>query len=112
MHGLKCCTAQLSKDEAWSMIDTMGLTVSRDYMNGAWSVYDVNSDDELGPDEFARFFTVSRQAARNAPLSSRLSPSITLLAHALQILLANAIHRCYCKYMLRSKGTESSGEKR
>lgn len=53
-------SGKLSKDETFSMIADMGLTtLSEDYVHGAWSVYDTNHDGELGPDEFARFFTVN-----------------------------------------------------
>jgi hypothetical protein len=48
----------ISKEEALSMVQEMGINVSRGYIDGVWGVYDSNGDGVLDMREFARFLTV------------------------------------------------------
>lgn len=65
----------LTKEECLDLISGQGLNVTRQYLEGVWSVYDTNGDGTLDVDEFAIFYVVlqKRAAATNAQ-EARASP--------------------------------------
>lgn len=58
----------LTKDECVELISGLNLNVTRQYLEGVWSVYDTNGDGTLDADEFAIFYVVlqKRSIAANA----------------------------------------------
>ena len=61
-------TGTLTKDECVDLIGGLNLSVTRQYLEGVWSVYDTNGDGTLDIDEFAIFYHVlqKRSAANQA----------------------------------------------
>ena len=61
-------TGTLTKDECVDLIEGLNLSVTRQYLEGVWSVYDTNGDGTLDIDEFAIFYHVlqKRSAANQA----------------------------------------------
>ena len=59
----------VSKEEALSMVQNMGLNVSRGYIDGVWGVYDANGDGVLDMQEFSRFLTVLDRKSSNVAMS-------------------------------------------
>lgn len=59
----------ISKEEALSMVQNMGLNVSRGYIDGVWGVYDANGDGVLDMQEFSRFLTVLDRKSSNVAMS-------------------------------------------
>jgi Ca2+-binding EF-hand superfamily protein len=48
----------LTKDECVDLISGLGLNVTRQYLEGVWSVYDTNGNGTLDAQEFSVFYTV------------------------------------------------------
>jgi hypothetical protein len=57
----------LTQDEAKSMVARMNLGVSEQYVDGVWSVYDVDGNGTLDVEEFAKFFEVLVRRDQKGP---------------------------------------------
>lgn len=71
-------SGSLTKDECVDLINALGLNVSRQYLEGVWSVYDTNGDGTLDMEEFRIFYVVlqKRSEAMNAQQGQSSSPSV------------------------------------
>ena len=58
----------LTKDECVELIAASGFSVTREYLEGVWSVYDRNEDGVLDFEEFSTFYRVlaNRSEAQSA----------------------------------------------
>ena len=70
-------SGSITKDECVDLITGLGLNVTRQYLEGVWSVYDTNGNGTLDMDEFAIFYVVlqKRSAATDAQEGLVTSPS-------------------------------------
>ncbi len=59
----------LTKDECFAFIVSRELGLSREYLEGAWSVYDTNGDGVLDQQEFASFYKVMLQGHKRRQMN-------------------------------------------